>query len=204
MNKVREMFTDVQYRVSQGRGWGQSWSNTNSAWAGWSRFDIPVERYGGVHSLLLCTSITLGSSTCQQPSQQGNTYWAKYQKAGQGQRSMYSVGIHSAAPIPLPCCTLCCTDVQFTNFVHELLVNIALGEHSKYTVRIVDMYSTGGQTVLSAALYLLTNCLLLRVQLCCTCSLFVHYVCTHSSSLLYRLHISTVNKYTLSIQLCLY
>ncbi len=30
-----------------------------SAWAGWSRFDIPLNRYGGVHSLLFGTS-TLG------------------------------------------------------------------------------------------------------------------------------------------------
>jgi hypothetical protein len=27
----------------------ESWPNTTSAWAGWSRFDIPVNRYGGVH-----------------------------------------------------------------------------------------------------------------------------------------------------------
>jgi hypothetical protein len=33
----------------------ESWPNTNSAWAGWSRFDIPVD--GGVHSLLLCTRL---------------------------------------------------------------------------------------------------------------------------------------------------
>jgi hypothetical protein len=42
----------------------ESWSNTTSAWVGWSRFDIPVDRYGGVHSLLICTSITLGFPTC--------------------------------------------------------------------------------------------------------------------------------------------
>ncbi len=42
----------------------ESWPNTTSAWAGWSRFDIPVDRYGGVHSLLLCTRITLGTPTC--------------------------------------------------------------------------------------------------------------------------------------------
>ncbi len=59
----------------------ERWPNTASAWAGWSRFDIPVDRYGRVRSLLICTSITLGSSTCHQASQQGNTYWAKYQKA---------------------------------------------------------------------------------------------------------------------------
>ncbi len=41
----------------------EGWPNTTSAWAGWSRFDIPVDRYGGVHSLLLWPSRTLGSST---------------------------------------------------------------------------------------------------------------------------------------------
>jgi hypothetical protein len=30
----------------------ERWPNTTSAWAGWSRFDIPVDRYGGVHPLL--------------------------------------------------------------------------------------------------------------------------------------------------------
>jgi hypothetical protein len=30
----------------------ESWPSTTSAWAGWSRFDIPVDRYAGVHSLL--------------------------------------------------------------------------------------------------------------------------------------------------------
>jgi hypothetical protein len=34
----------------------ERWPNTASAWAGWSRFDIPVDRYDGVHSLLICTS----------------------------------------------------------------------------------------------------------------------------------------------------
>jgi hypothetical protein len=52
----------------------ESWPNTTSAWAGWIRFVIPVDRYSGVHSLLLCTSITLGSSTCHQASQQENAY----------------------------------------------------------------------------------------------------------------------------------
>jgi hypothetical protein len=59
----------------------ERWPNTTSAWAGWSRFDIPVDRYGGVHSLLHCTSITLMSPTCHQASQQENTYRTKYQKA---------------------------------------------------------------------------------------------------------------------------
>ncbi len=57
------------------------WPNMTSAWAGWSRFDIPVDRYGGVHSLLICTSSPLGSPTCHQASQQENTYCTKYQKA---------------------------------------------------------------------------------------------------------------------------
>jgi hypothetical protein len=42
----------------------EGWPNTTSAWAGWSRFDIPVDRYGGVHSLLRWPSRTLGSLTC--------------------------------------------------------------------------------------------------------------------------------------------
>jgi hypothetical protein len=52
----------------------ESWPNTTSARAGWSRFNIPVDRSDRVHSLLLCTSITLGSSTCHQASQQENMY----------------------------------------------------------------------------------------------------------------------------------
>ncbi len=42
----------------------EGWPSTTSAWAGWSRFDIPVDRYGGVHSLLICTSSPLGFPTC--------------------------------------------------------------------------------------------------------------------------------------------
>jgi hypothetical protein len=42
----------------------ESWPSTTSAWSGWRRFDIPMDRYDGVHSLLLCTRITLGSTTC--------------------------------------------------------------------------------------------------------------------------------------------
>jgi hypothetical protein len=66
---------------SQEAKYVERWPNTTSAWAGWSRFDIPVDRYGGVHSLLICTSRPLGSSTCHQASQQENTYCTKYQKA---------------------------------------------------------------------------------------------------------------------------
>ncbi len=32
--------------------------STTSACTGWSRFDIPVDRYGGVHSLLQCTGVS--------------------------------------------------------------------------------------------------------------------------------------------------
>jgi hypothetical protein len=46
--------------VSQEAKYVESWPNTTCALAGWSRFDIPVDRYGGAHSLLLCTRITLG------------------------------------------------------------------------------------------------------------------------------------------------
>jgi hypothetical protein len=33
----------------------ESWPSTTSAWAGWSRFDIPMDRYGVVYSLLICS-----------------------------------------------------------------------------------------------------------------------------------------------------
>ncbi len=59
----------------------ERWPNTTSAWAGLSRFDIPVNRYGGVHSLLICTSSPLGFPTCHWAGQKDNTYCAKYQKA---------------------------------------------------------------------------------------------------------------------------
>jgi hypothetical protein len=32
----------------------ECWPNTTAAWAGWRRFDIPLDRYDGVHSLLRC------------------------------------------------------------------------------------------------------------------------------------------------------
>ncbi len=79
----------VQYRVlrvhptglTQEAKYVERWPNTTSAW---SRFDIPVDRYGGVHSLLICTSSPLGFATCHRASQQKNmycTYSTKYQKA---------------------------------------------------------------------------------------------------------------------------
>jgi hypothetical protein len=41
-----------------------SWPNTTSAWAGWRKFNIPVDGSDGVHSLLICTSSTLEAPTC--------------------------------------------------------------------------------------------------------------------------------------------
>ncbi len=45
--------------VPQEAKYVERWPNTTSAWAGSSRFDIPVDRYGGIHSLLICTSSPL-------------------------------------------------------------------------------------------------------------------------------------------------
>jgi hypothetical protein len=59
--KIYQSYTSSESKEAK---YVESWPNTTSAWAGWSRFDIPVDRYGGVHSLLLCTSITLEFSTC--------------------------------------------------------------------------------------------------------------------------------------------
>jgi hypothetical protein len=52
----------------------ERWPSTTSAWAGWSGFDISVDRYGGVYSLLICTSSPLVFPTCHQARQQDNTY----------------------------------------------------------------------------------------------------------------------------------
>ncbi len=80
----------------------ESWPNTTSAWAGWSRFDIPVDRYSGEHSLLLCTCITLVSST----SHSENTYWAKYQKADRASTLCISL-LDSALCLGLYCMSAC-------------------------------------------------------------------------------------------------
>jgi hypothetical protein len=53
-----------QWHETQEAKYVESWPNTTSAWAGWSRFDIPVDRYDGVCSLLRRASSTLGSPTC--------------------------------------------------------------------------------------------------------------------------------------------
>jgi hypothetical protein len=96
-----------------------------SAWAGWSRFDIPVDRYGGVHSQLICTSRTLRSPTCHQASQQENTYCTKYQKADRASTLVtlwcsyytsitldtahWAINIVCAATMILHCCSILCT-----------------------------------------------------------------------------------------------
>jgi hypothetical protein len=38
--------------VTQEAKYVERWPSTTFVWAGWSRFYIPVDRYGGVHSLL--------------------------------------------------------------------------------------------------------------------------------------------------------
>ncbi len=49
--------------------------NTTSAWAGLRNLIFQwIGTYGGVHSLLLCTSSTWDSPTCQQARQQEYTY----------------------------------------------------------------------------------------------------------------------------------
>jgi hypothetical protein len=40
----------------------ENWPNSASAWAGWRRFDIPVDKSDGVHSLLIFTSCTYTGS----------------------------------------------------------------------------------------------------------------------------------------------
>jgi hypothetical protein len=61
----------VETGLAQEAKYVERWPNTTSAWTG---FDIPVDRYGGVHSLLICTSSPLGFPTCHRGSQQENTY----------------------------------------------------------------------------------------------------------------------------------
>ncbi len=67
----------------------ESWPNTTSAWAGWSRLDIPVHRNGGVHSLLICTSSTLPAIRLASRI----ILIEQNIKNGQGQHSVYSVAL---------------------------------------------------------------------------------------------------------------
>ncbi len=60
-NKMQRLCVTVTHQEAK---YVESWPNTTSAWAGWSRFDIPVDRHGGVHSLLQWPSKILGSPTC--------------------------------------------------------------------------------------------------------------------------------------------
>jgi hypothetical protein len=53
---------------TQGAKYVEGWPSTTSAWAGWRKFDIPVNRDGGVHSLLICSSSPLGFPTCHRAS----------------------------------------------------------------------------------------------------------------------------------------
>ncbi len=69
----------------------ESWPSTTAAWAGWSRFDIPVDKYGGVHFLLICTSSTLGSPIPATRQASKEILLSKISKSGMGQRSVYSV-----------------------------------------------------------------------------------------------------------------
>jgi hypothetical protein len=50
--------------ITQEAKYVESWPSMTSAWASFSRFDIPMDRSDGVHSLQLCTSSTLESPTC--------------------------------------------------------------------------------------------------------------------------------------------
>jgi hypothetical protein len=74
MQQTGAMYVHIPVVLAQEAKYVERWPNTASAWAGWSRFDIPVDRYAGVHSLLIYTSNTLGSPTCHQASQQENAY----------------------------------------------------------------------------------------------------------------------------------
>ncbi len=77
---------------SQETKYVERWPSTTSAWAGWSRFNIPVDRYGGVHSLLRWPSRTLGSLTCHWAIASRIKYLlSKISKSGQGHHSVYSV-----------------------------------------------------------------------------------------------------------------
>ncbi len=74
----------------------EGWPSTTSAWAGQSRFDISVNRYGGV---LYCTfSATVAQQNTGVPylplgQPAGKYLLSKISKSGQGQQSVYSVFI---------------------------------------------------------------------------------------------------------------
>ncbi len=69
-----QWYTPEKLVIAQEAKYVENWPNMTSAWAGWRRFDIPMDRYGGVHSLLLGTNSTLDSPTCHQAGQQEKTH----------------------------------------------------------------------------------------------------------------------------------
>jgi hypothetical protein len=80
--------------VTQEAKYVESWPNTTSAWAGWSRFDVPVDSYGGVQTF----PVTLHQSytgvfylLIGYPA--GKYFLSKISKSGQGQHSVYSVDV---------------------------------------------------------------------------------------------------------------
>jgi hypothetical protein len=58
-----------------------------------------VDRYGGVHSLLIYISSTLGCPTCHQANPAGKYLLSKISKSGEGQYFVYSVGRTRAVDI---------------------------------------------------------------------------------------------------------
>jgi hypothetical protein len=64
-NLASSFLLSAQEDVIQEVKYTECWPSTTSAWAGRRGFDILVNRYGGLHSLLLCASCTLESPTCQ-------------------------------------------------------------------------------------------------------------------------------------------
>jgi hypothetical protein len=87
----------------------EGWPNTTSAWSGWSRFDIPLERYGGVHSLLLCTGVFTPATRLASRK----ILIEKNLKSVQGQHSVYYVVVY----------TLVYPEAIFTNSSRTKFVN---------------------------------------------------------------------------------
>jgi hypothetical protein len=69
------LYAGMPFVITQEAKYVESWPNTNSAWAGWSRFDF---QWIGMVEYTPCYS-ALGSPTRHKASQQKNTYGANYQ-----------------------------------------------------------------------------------------------------------------------------
>ncbi len=80
----------------------ESWPSSTSARVGWSRFDIPVDRYGGVHSLLICISSTVHWGLLPATGLASR----KISKSGQDQHSVYSVAATIFYSLSISHCTL--------------------------------------------------------------------------------------------------